>query len=594
MLDVQSQNSFDPVLLAIMANRIDAIVREMTNTVVLTARSSVIGMARDFSCSILTSDHDIFSAAEGLPVHIFGSNLQGQSLEKFHPDFKEGDAFLHNDPYNGNTHPADHTILVPVFFEGEHLFTTVVKAHQADCGNSVPTTYFAGAQDIFNEGSLIFPCVRVQAGYVDNSDIINMCRARIRIPDQWYGDYLAAIGAARTGEKALKGFIQKFGVNAVRDFISAWLDYSERRTAAAISKLPRATLVKNGQLDPLGDFLPEAVPLNVTISIDPDAAKIIVDLRDNIDCVDSGINQSEATAIANSITGVFNCLEYDLPLNSGSFRRVEVLLRENCVAGIPKYPHSCSTATTLLADVIVNVTQSAFADLGEGFGLSEGNICNSSGASVVSGNDWRRDGQAYVNQIFLMGGGGPASPISDGMNYLLVPPGAGLLYRDSVEVDEQRFPVLIRSMRLQPGSAGAGRQRGGLATRVEFGPRKDDMLVMTVSNGRIQPPRGVRGGEDAQVGGNFHIKLDGTVETLPGYVVCRLKAGERIVGLDNGGGGYGDPAERDPHRVLLDVQEGCETLERARDVYRVALVFDAEGVAVGVDEAATAILRRRN
>ena len=187
MSDALGPNSFDPVLLAVMANRVDAIVREMTNTVVLTARSSVIGMARDFSCSILTSKHEIFSAAEGLPVHIFGSNLQGQSLERLHPDFTEGDAFLHNDPYQGNTHPADHTILVPVFHEGEHLFTTVVKAHQADCGNSVPTTYYAQARNVYEEGSLIFPCVRMQSDFTDNSDIINMCRSRIRIPEQWYG-----------------------------------------------------------------------------------------------------------------------------------------------------------------------------------------------------------------------------------------------------------------------------------------------------------------------------------------------------------------------------------------------------------------------
>lgn len=582
---------FDPILLAVMANRVDAIVREMTNTVVLTARSSVIGMARDFSCSILTSRHEIFSAAEGLPVHIFGSNLQGQSIARLHPDFKDGDAFLHNDPYNGNTHPADHTILVPVFHEGEHIFTTVVKAHQADCGNSVPTTYYAQARNVYEEGSLIFPCVRVQSDFIDNPDIINMCRARIRIPEQWYGDYLAAVGAARTGERALKALIAKFGIDTVRDFIEAWLDYSERRTAAAIKALPAARLTNSGQLDPLGDFLPQAVPLNVRIEIDPEEALIRVDLRDNVDCVDAGINQSEATSIANAITGVFNCLQYDLPLNSGSFRRVKVLLRENCVAGIPEFPHSCSTATTLLADVIVNVTQSAFADLGDGYGLSEGNLCNSSGASVVSGTDWRKDGDPYVNQIFLMGGGGPASPTSDGMNYLLVPPGAGLLYRDSVEVDEQRFPVLIKSMRLMPGSAGAGRHRGGLATRVEFGPRRDEMLVMTVSNGRVCPPRGVQGGQDAQVGGNFRRTSDGKLEELPGYVVCKLVQGQSIVGLDNGGGGYGDPSTRDPARVLDDVREGYETVDRAREVYRVALEMDAEGFALRVDETATTRLR---
>jgi N-methylhydantoinase B len=583
---------FDPVLLAIMANRVDAIVREMTNTVVLTARSSVIGMARDFSCSILTNQHEIFSAAEGLPVHIFGSNLQGASLERIHPDFKEGDAFLHNDPYNGNTHPADHTILVPVFHAEQHVFTTVVKAHQADCGNSVPTTYYAQARNVYEEGSLIFPCVRVQSDYLDNLDIINMCRARIRIPDQWYGDYLAAVGAARTGERALKEFITKYGLEAVQRFIGAWLDYSERRTVAAIKALPAARLTNKGQLDPLGDFLPQPVPLNVRIEIDPDDAMIRVDLRDNVDCLDVGINQTEATSIANAITGVFNCLEYDLPLNSGSFRRVRVLLRENCVVGVPQFPHSCSTATTLMADVIVNVTQSAFAELGEGYGLSEGNLCNSCGASVVSGTDWRKAGEPYVNQIFLMGGGGPASAVSDGMNYLLVPPGAGLLYRDSVEIDEQRFPVLVRSMRLVPGSAGAGRHRGGLATRVEFGPRRDEMLVMTVSNGRVCAPRGVRGGHDAQVGGNFRRKADGTTEELPGYVVCKLSCGESIIGLDNGGGGYGDPKMRDPDRVLLDVAEGYETVDRARDVYCVALRLDNEGLASAVDLEATNEMRK--
>ena len=120
-------SGFDPVLLAVMANRIDAIVREMTNAVVLTACSSVIRMARDFSCAILTADHHILSAADGLPVHTFGGNLQGAKLLEAHPVLEEGDAFLNDDPYSGNSHAADHTFLVPVFFEGQHVFTTVVK-----------------------------------------------------------------------------------------------------------------------------------------------------------------------------------------------------------------------------------------------------------------------------------------------------------------------------------------------------------------------------------------------------------------------------------------------------------------------------------
>jgi N-methylhydantoinase B len=126
---------------------------------------------------------------------------------------------------------------------------------------------------------------------------------------------------------------------------------------------------------------------------------------------------------------------------------------------------------------------------------------------------------------------------------------------------------------------------------VEFTPRNDPMTVMTVCNGRKHAPRGVRGGQDAQVGGNFHVGAAGIPVELPGSVACLLRPGESIVGRDNGGGGYGDPAERDPESVLADVIEGYETFERARDVYKVALTRDAFGFIDGIDAATTARLR---
>ncbi|TPW27330.1 hydantoinase B/oxoprolinase family protein [Martelella alba] len=582
---------FDPVQLAIMGNRLDAIVREMTNTVILTANSSVIGMARDFSCSILSADSDIVGAAEALPVHAFGSNLQGRFMAESHPDFRQGDAFLNNDPYNGNTHAADHTILVPVFVDGQHMFTTVVKCHQADCGNSVPTTYYAAASDIYAEGALIFPMVRVQRDYQDNDDIVRMCRRRIRVPDQWHGDFKSAIAAARVGERALQTFVEKFGIDTVREFLAAWLDYSERRTAAAITKLPAATLTRYGKLDPLGDFLPDGVDVFVRISIEPEDGMVTVDLRENIDCVDAGVNLCQATATGMAITGVLNCLEHDLPLNSGTFRRIRVLLRENCVVGIPQFPHSCSTATTLLADVICNAAQSSIADLGDGYGLSESNMFLGVSTGVISGRDERYQDAEYVNQLFLMGGGGPASAVADGLEVFTVIAGAGLCYRDSIEITEQRTPLLVKSMRLVGGTAGAGRQRGGVATRTEFGPRHSNMMVMQVTNGVETGPRGVQGGHDALPGANIKVHLDGREEVLPGYLECLLRPGETIVGLDSGGGGYGDPAERDPLRVMEDVSEGYETAERARAIYKVALNFDNDGFVTGVDEAETARLR---
>src|SRR5581483_368730 len=196
--------AFDPALMAVIANRLDAIVREMTTTLLRAGRSAVINVARDFSCSIVTAQDELLASAEGVPVHVFGSHLQSAEMRRRHPDLMEGDAYLDNDPYTGNSHHADHTILVPVFVDDEHLFTAVAKAHQADLGNSQPTQYMPFAKDIYEEGALNFPCVLVQRDHEDIDDVIRMCRRRIRVPEQWYGDYLAMLGSARTGERRLK------------------------------------------------------------------------------------------------------------------------------------------------------------------------------------------------------------------------------------------------------------------------------------------------------------------------------------------------------------------------------------------------------
>jgi N-methylhydantoinase B len=591
MSDADRVSNFDPVLLAVMANRIDAIVREMTSTVVLTACSSVIGMARDFSCAILTADHDILSAAEGLPVHTFGGNLQGRKLVEIHPDMKEGDAFLNNDPYTGNSHAADHTFLVPVFHDGRHVFTTVVKCHQADCGNSAPTTYHASARDIYEEGALIFPMVQIEKDYQENPDFVRMCRRRIRVPDQWYGDFLSGVSAGRAGERALKQFVAQFGWEKVQAFISAWLDYSERRALAAIKALPAATVKRTGHIDPLGGYLPEGMNVNVTVEVDPAEGYVTVDLRDNVDCLDNGLNQTEATVTAMAVAGVINCLGDDLSLNSGTFRRIKVKLRENCAVGLPEFPHSCSVATTMIADLVGNLVHYALTDLGYGYGFAESNLCLPASAAVVSGKDFRKSNAEYVNQLFLLGGGGPAGPRGDGIHYYIVPGGAGLCYRDSIEVDEQRFPILVKSVELVPGSAGAGRWRGGLATRTEFGPRGAPMTIMAITNGAVTAPRGAHGGCDSNAGFDGRFKNGSCVETFDGNIEAVLERGETVVSMDSGGAGYGDPRRRPPALVLEDVRERYETPKRAIEVYKVALLFDEHGEAIAVDYEATAQAR---
>ena len=582
----------DPILMAVLANRLNAIVREMSNTLLRTARSAVLAVVRDFSCSIVTGDNRLLCPGEGLPVHIFGSSLQSQSMCDLHPDLAPGDAFLHNDPYLGNTHAADHMVMAPVYVDGVHLFTACAKAHQADCGNSIPSTYHAYARDIYEEGALIFPCVRVQKNYRDVEDIIRMCKRRIRVPEQWYGDYLAEIGAARIGERRLIELTRRYGMETIQAFIEAWFAYSERRMVDAIGKMPGGKLSNTTTYDPLPPVLPDGLPIRVDIEVDPKAGYIDVDLTHNADNMAFGLNESVACAISNAMCGVFNCMDPDVPHNAGSFARVRVHLREGCITGIPKFPHSCSMATTNIGDRLVNVTQSAFAAIGEGHGMAEGAIGMGAGAAVISGLDWRRNGP-FINQEWLLTNGGPATPETDGwLNYGL-PVAAGLMYRGSVEVDESKYPILVKQLRVIAGGGGAGRMRGAPGSEIVYGPRHDPRMVVVSCDGQVFPPQGVRGGQSGPAAGTFKIFQDGREEKLPGVVACELAPGEWIRGVDAGGGGYGNPLERDPARVLRDVLERWETLQRAHEVYGVVLTGELADHSLQVDEAATLALRRR-
>ena len=582
----------DMTTVAVLANRVDTIVREMENTVFRSGRSAVLNMGRDFSCGLVTGDGRLLAWAEGLPIHVGGMDFLAQSMTELHPDIAPGDAFLHNDPYSGNSHSADHAILVPIFAGDEHVFTAVVKAHQADCGNALPTTYSVTARDIYEEGALNFPCVRVQRDHEEIGDIVRMCRRRIRVPDQWYGDFLAVLGAARIGERRVGELIAAYGLETIRWFIDEWFAYSERRVVAAISELPKRTIVGQGAHDPV-DAVPEGVPLKAVIAIDPQGGFIDVDVTDNPDCVPAGLNLSRATATASVMLGVFNCLDSSLPHNEGSFRRIRVRMRENCIVGGPRFPASCSVATTNVAERMVNLIQAAFAQLGEGFGLAEGNVGSAPGYAVISGNDPRHGDAPFINQLVGGGGGGPAGPDSDGWLTYVQSVAAGLVYRESVEVLEEKYPIRFDDVRVWIDSEGAGRHRGAPGLRMAYRPVDTAMTAIYQGDGHVNPPAGVRGGGSAASVGAIRVCADGSEESLPSAGAPVLLPGEGIVALQSGGGGYGDPLEREPELVRRDVLRRWISMERAREVYGVVFEDESVGEGLAIDAAATRRLRER-
>lgn len=579
--------------MAVLSRRVDGIAARMQNTLLRTARSGVINNGRDFSCCILTADARLVTVGESLPIHVMaGPDLMARSMLELHPRLERGDAFLHNSPYHGCSHPADHSILVPVIDEGGcHRFTVMAKAHQADIGNAQPTTYMATARDVYEEGALIFPAVQVQRDYRDIEDIVRLCAMRIRVPEQWRGDYLASLGAARIGERELLALGAEIGWDTLLEFVEAWFDYSEQRMVGALERLPSGRVIGVSVHDPFPGTPEAGVPVRAVVSIDGTAARIEVDLRDNVDCLPCGLNLSEATARTTAMIGVFNGIGATVPPNAGSFRRIEVRLRDNCAVGVPRHPTSCSLATTNLADRVINAVQTALAQLGDGFGMAEHGAIMSAGDGVISGRDARRDGAPFVNQVILGQTLGGASPTADGWLTILTPGTAGMCLWDSVEIDELQYPIRVHERRLVPDSEGAGRWRGAPALSVEFGPVEGAVDVIFAVDGRINGPIGVQGGLGGAPARNYRRLASGEQVELGSLVAVRLERDETIIGVCCGGGGYGQPLDRDPARVVRDVAEGYVTPSRAEAVYGVVLA-EAGALDVAATERRRSDLRR--
>ena len=582
------------VRMAIISNRMESIARKMQNTLFRTARSGVLNTAHDFSCVVLTADCDLLATAESLPIHtLIGPDIMCRTVRHYHPELKAGDCYLHNSPYEGDSHPADHCLIVPVVDDGGTLrFFVLAKAHQADCGNSRPTTYMGHAKDVYEEGALIFSAAKIQSDYRNNEDLIRMCRARIRVPEQWWGDYLATLGAVRIGERELLDLGREVGWDVLEEYASAWFDYSEQKMIDAIKRLPSGRVTVHSAHDPFPG-VPDGIPVKVDMTIDAEAAKITVDLRDNIDCQPCGLNLSEGCSRTAAMVGIYNgILDHTVPPNAGSFRRVEVLLRENCVVGIPRHPHSCSVATTNLADRVANPVQRAIAEIAPGFGMADTGPIMPPAMGVISGKDPRHHDAPFVNQIFLGTTGGAGTPVTDGFLSIIHVGNAGLCRQDSIEVDELHHPVFVRQRYIMADTEGAGEFRGAPSAYAEFGPIEGcTMEVLYTADGTVNPAEGTRGGLPGALSHAAKRELDGTLTPLPACHGVKLEPGEYVVSRSSGGGGYGSPFERAPARVLKDVQDGWVSRERARDVYGV--VITADGVDLAVDEPATAALRGR-
>jgi N-methylhydantoinase B len=592
------RTKIEPFLMALLASRIGNISIQMNNVMIKSSRSSVLALARDCSTAICDSNGDVLAFPAGFPVHVGAISLAGHSLlEMYGNDLQQGDAYLNNSPYHGNTHAADHTILMPVMYEDELMFICVCRGHQADIGNSIPSTYHTKARDVYEEGAIIFPCVRVQRDYKDEQDIIRMAKMRIRVPEVWYGDYLAMIGAARIGERELTKLTTKYGKDTIKAFCEQWQEYGKQRMIEQIRKFPAGNAYYETKHDPIPGVIPNGVNVKVKITVDPKKGFITCDFTDNEDSMPCGLNLCEATLTSAARTGVLNRMSVsDLPHCEGAMGRIIVKMREGSVVGKAKHPFSSSVSTTNVNDRAVAAVQCGLNQITDRLGMAEPHYDMGGPAlSVISGTDSRYGNRPYVTQ--LIGGVSGSAGVNghDGFLHHAISNG-GMFYINSIEMIERNYPILYIQQEIITDAVGSGRWDGAPSVKTVIRTTRDPVTFVYMGDGHYNPSRGAAGGLDGVPAQTFLCRVkNGTevefVKELPTIHEITLQSGEALSGICSSSGGYSDPLERDPELVRHRVREGWISIEKARDVYGV--VLDTEPELYAVDWKATEELRKK-
>jgi N-methylhydantoinase B len=574
----------EPFLMAILSGRFTAITKEMSNALQRSARSTVVNTARDFNCAVTDGQCRIVSLAEGLPMQVAAIHLIPKAVvELFEDDIHPGDVFLNNSPFYGNIHHADFAVCAPVFYKDKLQFFVINRAHQADTGAPIPTVFLPFAQTIYEEG-LHFPCLRVQRDYKDIKDVIRMIKYRIRVSDQWYGDFMAQVGSLRVAEKRIIEMCDKYGVETLLAFVDQWQEYGKERMIAEIKKLPRGEWEGEVKHDPIPGLVPDGITVRAKVAVDPEKGYFNVDLRNNDDQSPCGFNLGEASTHGAVLIGILNNLDPTIPHNDGAFSRIKIQMREGAVVGKSTFPAGTSVCTTDVVDRLINLVQSLMANLGPPYGLAEAGSTMTASSSVVSGTDWRRGGAPFVNFLAIPGPGPGMYGFDGGLMDAIAATG-GAINIDSIEIDELKCPIIFDHNELVIDTNGAGQWDGGTAATLIYGFRKDPGTVAWILDEKVYPARGVLGGQSGRPCNVYKLdKKSGKQEELPSMAVLTITPEERIVSEAPGGAGYGDPLDRDPELVKWRVREGRVSLQRARDVYGVILDTSEEQYRVDYEK----------
>jgi N-methylhydantoinase B len=572
-------STVDPITLEVMRNACQSVAEEMGAALIRTALSPNIKDRRDCSTAIYTGDGELVAQAEHIPLHLgLMVSVVRKTLEKYPVDRMEpGDAIITNDPYISGSHLPDIVMITPVFMEGECVALLANLAHHVDIGGIVPGGMPTISTEIFQEGIRIPPVKLRKRGTVDE-EMMSVITNNVRTGYEMRGDFQAQLAANNVGERRIREVISKYGVETTRFYMQAIMDYAERRMVSAIEEIPRGTYAFEDFLE--GDGLTDDL-LKVRVSLAVEEGRIRVDFTGTSPQARGSVNCTRAVTLACVYYGLKSAIGPGLPSSGGTFRPVEVITPAGSLVN-PRFPAPVSNANINTSQRITEVILGALAQV-----IQERVPAASTGSMsifTVGGVDPRSEG--YYSYVETYGGGQGALINEDGMDGVHVHMTNTM--NTPTEVIEIAYPLRVERYGLVPGSEGPGRCRGGLGLTREVTTVGHRATISIGTERRRIRPWGLMGGKEGGPSDAWIVDPNGEKRGLPAKTTTEVEAGTRIVLRTAGGGGFGDPLERDPESVAWDVLEGFIGEERAREAYGV--VLDESGRP---DREATDRLRKR-
>ncbi|MBI4967799.1 MAG: hydantoinase B/oxoprolinase family protein [Rhodospirillales bacterium] len=522
----------------------------------------------------------------GLPVQFLGTTFAVQDLvAKFKGNIHPGDVFLTNDPYHGghNCHLPDWGFFRPIFYKGELLFFTLCRGHQQDTGGSFPGGYFPNGYDIHAEGICI-PPTKVWDRGRERTDVIELILNNVRFPDGVRIDLNAMIGSTTMCEKRLIALLDAFGKDTVMACVTEMLNRTEKAVRAEIRKIPDGVYTGQSATDDDGTVLDEQVWVKVKITVKGE--KMILDFTGSDAQRKGFINSVYAATYGNAIAAAI--LYFDPAIadyhNQGTMRPIEVIAPLGSVVNC-QYP---ATVGASPVNVGIQVMEAVVEALSKA--LPERAVApwaKHRGDYVFAVDP--RTGERYVRTSFDYDGSGGAVWGFDGYQGASSFTALGAANRGNVEEMEIRLPWRLLRYEFVPDFSGAGRWRGGPGIYWEaVNEGSAGQMATGSSDGDEVQGCGVVGGHPSPVSRTY-LRRQGEDHRVKPHRLVKVEEGDILVKHSSGGGGAGDPGERDPQLVMEDVENELVSLETARAVYKVAL----DPVTLAIDRAATQALRAK-